>query len=1259
MTAKRFFLSLALLFMTVMTARSQSVYESRVTDAVTGEAVPFATIFAGTGNSTIANSEGEFRLTAGAADMIRISCVGYATVNMRADALGGNVRLSPAAVSLDGVTVRPYRPDIDAVIKATAAQMKEHRKETANYLYRQTTAIDGHTSSMVEAIINARSAISLRDMMLVRGRISDADRTPTDGYSYSANFHTFSQIELFSSDYKIPLTDRLIPLFANYARFYDVSHSLTDDNGRRVAAIRFTPKRRLARRMMECTLHIDTESLLLLKAEGLLLNETVVHNYGRSDSRDLPADIRFTVNFSTARGFSEIETVAIDASYITDTGKYRFTSLFYNTGTRDITGGHRLRPATDLRRQIVEAQGDDSFWKRNEIVRRTAAEQSLASAGSGATGNTPAAGDAAARLYEFAGNIGRFNAAFPQEKVYLHFDNTGYFRGETIWFKAYVVRADNHHSTDMSRVLYVELLNPSGDVVETRKLKIENGQADGSINLGNLLGSGFYEVRAYTRYMLNWDAAGIFSRVFPVFNAPKNEGDYSRRIIDEMSHRKRLPDNREQRETGTERLNVRFYPEGGRLVHGLCSRVAFEVTDATGAMTSATGLLTMPDGTATVVKTVRGGRGVFSYTPAETPAVLTLSDSTGRSRNFTLPEADASGHVMTVNAAGEEDHITVSISGTDDTADSLGLAVVSGGNVCAFDIVTPEERPAVRSFRRAEMEDGVSQIVLISPSGDVVAQRMVFIKPESAADTIGIELPDGGIVPGGMASLNISTRPATTLSVAVRDHATEVNGQRGNAATWLLLSSELKGYIDNPEYYFESDNAEHRLNADLLMMVQGWRRYDMARMMHRTTTAGRHYIEDALYVTGRVRPASKKGSAAGIPLSLTLYNRGGAALSGAARTDSTGAYAFSLPDCEGEWVMLMDTRDAGSKTKKYYIGVDRNFSPTGRNIYPQETVMTPVNAPLNAEAGNEDDGQQNTEAGNGRKGESMTARTHHLKNVKVRGHRPLENARAGWESEKDGAFRSILRYDCDKAADQLADEGQEMPEIFKWLATRNKFLQCDMQGGLDNQRGWVSKENTDTVFDAEKETPAGFLTISPGYRKMLTPSTGLSYKNRPIVVILNNCFYTVANCPEHIELEDIEYILKDTHETIPVYLDEFKAVYISEDDQIWTHYLLCPKLEGYSPATVFLYGHHSFPVKHKGLRRTHFEGYTAAASYEMPGHSPLPPAEDHRRTVYWNPSVVTDSLGHAKISFYNSPECRQITVSAEGISADGHVEVNR
>ena len=121
-----------------------------------------------------------------------------------------------------------------------------------------------------------------------------------------------------------------------------------------------------------------------------------------------------------------------------------------------------------------------------------------------------------------------FNKVVPQEKVYLHLDNTGYFENETLWFKAYVTRTDNGKATDLSKVLYMELLNPSGDVIKTRKFPIDSqGMSHGDMKLDTLLGSGFYEVRAYTRYMTNWGVNAVFSRVFPVFKKPAVEGDYS------------------------------------------------------------------------------------------------------------------------------------------------------------------------------------------------------------------------------------------------------------------------------------------------------------------------------------------------------------------------------------------------------------------------------------------------------------------------------------------------------------------------------------------------------------------------------------------------------------------------------------------------------------------------------------------------------------------------------------------------------------
>ena len=124
------------------------------------------------------------------------------------------------------------------------------------------------------------------------------------------------------------------------------------------------------------------------------------------------------------------------------------------------------------------------------------------------------------RMREFVRNISVFNCILPQEKVYLHLDNTGYFQGERIWFKAYAVRTDHNRLGSVSKVLYVDLLNPFGEIEATQKVKLENGQGHGDFALDSLRTTGFYEIRAYTRYNANFDSTGVFSRVIPIYKRP-------------------------------------------------------------------------------------------------------------------------------------------------------------------------------------------------------------------------------------------------------------------------------------------------------------------------------------------------------------------------------------------------------------------------------------------------------------------------------------------------------------------------------------------------------------------------------------------------------------------------------------------------------------------------------------------------------------------------------------------------------------------
>ena len=198
------------------------------------------------------------------------------------------------------------------------------------------------------------------------------------------------------------------------------------------------------------------------------------------------------------------------------------------------------------------------------------------------------------KLTQFIRATDQFSQYIPHEKVYLHFDNTSYYQGDNIWFTCYVVTSELHQATELSKTLYVELLNPGGEIVDKRVLKIEDGRCHGDFTLGQLpFYSGFYEVRAYTKYMLNFGEDVIFSRLLPIFNKPKEEGNFEEKNMLKYGYGK-YPKKREKPQKD-KKVTLKLYPEGGNLIHGITSRIAFEITDAFGNPLEASGKIINED----------------------------------------------------------------------------------------------------------------------------------------------------------------------------------------------------------------------------------------------------------------------------------------------------------------------------------------------------------------------------------------------------------------------------------------------------------------------------------------------------------------------------------------------------------------------------------------------------------------------------------------------------------------------------------------
>lgn len=444
--------------------------------------------------------------------------------------------------------------------------------------------------------------------------------------------------------------------------------------------------------------------------------------------------------------------------------------------------------------------------------------------------------EALQKLKLFVNDIERFHHSFPLERAYLHFDNTAYFRGEDIWLKAYVMRTDSNQLTNLSRVLYVELVAPSGDVLQTHKLHLQNGQAEGCIPLDSLFTSGFYEVRAYTRYMVNEGSDAVFSRVFPIFDLPQKVGQFAQAKIETRRHNKRLPNNRtattsgpttkeesngtaEQPTTVTRQgMSVTFFPEGGHSISGVKGRMTIVVTDNSGVPLQASGYLVCRNDTMAAVQTEHEGMGRFTYLPQlGLPASLHLTDSTGRHAIISMPEPEPIGVALKVDMSDSlKARITVS---TSIELQSTPLALVQTYRGAVYSVVpfVCDGKPLVLNCGREEMEEGVNRFSVIDADGNILADRLVFVHPTSAPQPITVERIEGNAQPYGRIKLHLKAPAGTTFSVAVHDAATDIQPLQGDLRSWMLLSSDLKGYIHQPQYYLESSDAKHRLHTDLLM----------------------------------------------------------------------------------------------------------------------------------------------------------------------------------------------------------------------------------------------------------------------------------------------------------------------------------------------------------------------------------------------------------------------------------------------------------
>ncbi|QEC53945.1 hypothetical protein EDD80_108125 [Anseongella ginsenosidimutans] len=305
--------------------------------------------------------------------------------------------------------------------------------------------------------------------------------------------------------------------------------------------------------------------------------------------------------------------------------------------------------------------------------------------------------------------------------------------------------------------------------------------------------------------------------------------------------------------------DVQFFPEGGELVNGLPSRVAFKATGPGGQGVPISGFVFNSKGdTLSELRTKHAGMGFFTLTPAageQYHAAVNYPD--GSKKDLPLPKALENGYVLWAYPYLDSDTLLLRIMAAESGYGNINLLIHHEGevlNAAPLNITRPLSSLRIPC---GDFPSGITTITLFDEQNRPLCERVVFIRRD---DSLRLALSAGGPVHGsrektavGITASDENGKPVSgTFSVAVIDeNKVPLEGISENTIfSGLLLRSALKGYIEDPAYYFRDNSRETAEHLDLLLMTQGYRRFTWKELLDGPLPAPAFAAEELLTPIG-------------------------------------------------------------------------------------------------------------------------------------------------------------------------------------------------------------------------------------------------------------------------------------------------------------------------------------------------------------------------------------------------------------------------
>ncbi len=655
-------------------------------------------------------------------------------------------------------------------------------------------------------------------------------------------------------------------------------------------------------------------------------------------------------------------------------------------------------------------------------------------------------------------------------------------------------------------------------------------------------------------------------------------------------------------------LDLQFFPESGEFVHGLQSRTGFKALDYSGKGRSVEGkIIDGEGGFVTFFKSNSLGMGSFIIPKADSGkryfASLNSQSEGVKSILYPLPEVASLGNVLSVTKKGNKINLRCSSNYLKD--DSISVIVSCRGQIYYETKIRLKEGAVVLSLPNDAFPEGVIAFTMTDDSGQPVAERLYFNERPETRLNIALSTDKSAYSQRELTTLNIKAaghdgEPVdANFSVLVlnKKQMGQLQDMRQNILSYFLLSSDLKGIIENPGFYFSNDNVNRFNYLDVLLLTQGWRKYLYAKPLKKIVYQPEEQLSVSGYVIGAVSRKRKKST----ELTVMTFGRNRSAQTFV--TDSLGRFNFSVEDEYGPDIpVLVQSANKSGKKKNYTIVINKKKSPAiyfdQKELVERPDSVVRLLVKKNIERKRVEDAYR------------LSSGTIYLDEVVIQGYKMTPERK-----------EVIEKYG---KPDRVIDGKEILAKEEKWSYGLYSVLLFNYANDVIIKRDFNGDLHAEVVGG-----PKPTLVVIDGL-----PVLDYNYDRIGIIPPSEvKSFEIIKNAKNFRDLYTRAH--PGTRRIDAPYLGSVIAIYTRSGKGLFE------------------------AVKPVGIVQTTIPVFSTPREFYAPGYKVLSAEDwakpDLRALIYWVPKVVTDSLGKGSVSFYNADNTGEMQVVVEAISETGKI----